>query len=62
MNMVDIEMASRFAKIADAVDENGIVYIPPSLHVCGKIVVTTWRAKHFGFKHTGRLNYWKATT
>ncbi len=40
MNMVDIAMASKFAQISAAVDENGEVYIPPSLHVDGKIVIT----------------------
>ncbi len=59
MNMIDIAMASKFAKIANQVDANNIVYIPPSLHVCGKIVITTWWAKHFGFTHTDRLNYWQ---
>ncbi len=59
MNMVDFEMASKFAQITANVDENNITYIPPSLYVCGKIVITTWWAHHFGFTHTGRLNYWK---
>lgn len=63
MNMVDIEMASKFAQITAKAktDKNNTTYIPPSLYVCGKIVITTWWAKHFGFTHTNRLNYWQLT-
>ena len=39
--MVDIEMAAKFAQIDTMIDENNIVYIPPSLHLdCGRIVHT----------------------
>jgi len=59
MNMVDFEMASKFARITEMVDDNGIVYIAPCFHMCGKVVHTRWWAMHFGFQHTDRLNYWK---
>ena len=59
MNMVDFEMASKFARIAEAVDDEGIVYIPPCFHTCGKVIHTSWWARHFGFQHTDQLNYWK---
>jgi len=59
MNMVDIEMATKFSRILNMVDENGEVYIPPTLYVGCRIVPTQWWAIHFGFQHTKRLNYWK---
>ncbi len=58
-NIIDIEMASKFAKISSAINKNREVYIPPTLYVYGKIIPTNWWARHFDFEPTTRLNYWK---
>lgn len=59
MNMVDYDMAERFSRIQCEIGD--VVYIPPQFRVSGRLVLTLWWCKHFGFEHTDKLNYWKYT-